>query len=74
MENIQSPRPNADPMERSLECEEVLEAAFNELVRRAIAAGWRQAEVALVLADIADDYVMDLAERQKRTSLDISLN
>ncbi|MEZ2131595.1 MULTISPECIES: hypothetical protein [unclassified Sinorhizobium] len=61
-------------MERSLECEEVLEAAFNELVRRAIAAGWRQAEVALVLADIADDYVMDLAERQKRTSLDISLN
>lgn len=74
MENIQSPRSDADPMERSLECEEVLEAAFNELVRRAIAAGWRQTEVALVLADIADDYVMDLAERQKRTSLDISLN
>ncbi len=35
-----------------------LEEAFREFVQRAVAAGWKESEVALTLADIADDYVM----------------
>ncbi|MBB6304935.1 hypothetical protein GGE67_005598 [Rhizobium leucaenae] len=37
--------------------------AFREFVLTAVAAGWKEPEVALTLADIADDYVMALARR-----------
>ncbi len=42
---------------RALGREEVLAASFRDFVQRALAAGWNEPEVALTLADIADDYV-----------------
>lgn len=48
---------------RTVEREEVLAVAFRDFVQVAIAAGWNESEVALSLADIADDYVMALAGR-----------
>ncbi|MFT4183042.1 MAG: hypothetical protein QM636_14115 [Rhizobium sp.] len=48
---------------RALEREEILAVAYSTLVQIAVAAGWKEAEVALTLADIADDYVMALAQR-----------
>ncbi|CDM58995.1 MULTISPECIES: hypothetical protein [Rhizobium] len=48
---------------RALGREEVLAATFRDFVQRALAAGWNEPEVALTLADIADDYVMALARR-----------
>lgn len=48
---------------RAVEREEVLELAFRDFVQTVVAAGWNEPEVALTLADIADDYVMALAGR-----------
>ncbi|NTF45439.1 hypothetical protein [Rhizobium rhizogenes] len=48
---------------RTVEREEVLAVAFRDFVQVALAAGWNEPEVALSLADIADDYVMALAGR-----------
>jgi len=32
------------------------------LIEAAVAAGWREAEIALEVADLAEDYVMKLAK------------
>ena len=66
MKDIHSPKTNPGNVERSRECEEVLTVAFKDLLVRAEAAGWQEAEVALVLADIADAHVMDVAKRRKQ--------
>ncbi|TCU06274.1 hypothetical protein [Rhizobium sullae] len=60
---ISKPQHATDNPYRTVEREEVLAAAFRDFVQRAIAAGWHEPEVALTLADIADDYVMALARR-----------
>jgi folate-dependent phosphoribosylglycinamide formyltransferase PurN len=38
-------------------------AAFHQLVLDAVSAGWGEAEVVLVLADVADEYVIELAHK-----------
>ena len=48
---------------RAVEREEVLAVAFRDFVHATLVAGWKEPEVALTLADIADDYVMALAGR-----------
>jgi hypothetical protein len=63
MTNIRSPRYSAEDIGRSRECESVCKGAITEVVRRAIAAGWREEEIALHLADAAEDYVIYLATR-----------
>jgi hypothetical protein len=60
---ISAPQHASNDPHRVIEREEVLEEAFREFVQRAVAAGWKESEVALTLADIADDYVMALARR-----------
>ncbi|AJD45170.1 MULTISPECIES: hypothetical protein [Rhizobium] len=60
---ISNPQHGASDPYRAVEREEVLAAAFQDFVQRALAAGWKEPEVALTLADIADDYVMALARR-----------
>jgi phosphoribosyl-dephospho-CoA transferase len=66
MKEIHSPKTSPGNVERSRECEEALDIAFKELLERATAAGWQEAEIALVLADIADTHVMDVAKRRKQ--------
>jgi hypothetical protein len=53
-------------MGRSRECEAVCKTAITDVVRRAVAAGWREEEIALHLADAAENYVMYLATKAKR--------
>ncbi|MGY5809861.1 hypothetical protein ACXHXG_19325 [Rhizobium sp. LEGMi198b] len=60
---ISAPQHDANNPYRVIEGEEVLSVAFREFVLTAVAAGWKEPEVALTLADIADDYVMALARR-----------
>ncbi|MBB5577200.1 hypothetical protein GGD50_005851 [Rhizobium paranaense] len=60
---ISAPQHAANNPYRVVEREEVLAEAFREFVLTAMAAGWKESEVALTLADIADDYVMALARR-----------
>ena len=60
---ISNPQCAANDPSRIVEREEVLAAAFRQFVQRAVIAGWKEPEVAMTLADIADDYVMALARR-----------
>jgi hypothetical protein len=60
---ISAPQHAANNPYRVVEREEVLAVAFRDFVQTAVAAGWEEPEVALTLADIADDYVMALARR-----------
>jgi hypothetical protein len=60
---ISTPRHSANDAYRSVEREEVLAVAFRDFVHATLVAGWNEPEVALTLADIADDYVMALAGR-----------
>jgi phosphoribosyl-dephospho-CoA transferase len=66
MKEIHSPKTSPGNVERSRECEEALDIAFKELLKRATAAGWQEVEIALALADIADAHVMDVAKRRKQ--------
>lgn len=47
---------------------------FREAVVLAVAAGWREAEAALALADAADDYVLFLSERPRWTHVAANSN
>ncbi|MBB6487188.1 MULTISPECIES: hypothetical protein [Rhizobium] len=60
---ISKPQHSANDAYRAVEREEILELAFRDFVQAVVAAGWSESEVALTLADIADDYVMALAGR-----------
>jgi formaldehyde-activating enzyme involved in methanogenesis len=57
------PRFSVEQTQRSRECIAVCKTAIAEAVRDAVAAGWREQEVALYLADAAEDYVVYLATR-----------
>ncbi len=63
MTTIRSPKYSAEDMGRSRECETTCKEAIIDVVRRAVAAGWREEEIALHLADAAEDYVIYLATR-----------
>ena len=60
---ISRPQHSTTDAYRAVEREEVLAVAFRDFVQVVLAAGWSEPEVALTLADIADDYVMALAGR-----------
>lgn len=45
------------------ECQEACAIAFARLVEGLVARGWSRKALALKLADIAEDYVLQLASR-----------
>jgi hypothetical protein len=42
-------------------CRAEVEAAMHRLIKAAVKQGWSKAEVALTLADAAEDFVIELA-------------
>lgn len=68
MEKIPPPKHAGDYPDRPLDCEEAMALAFRILVRRALVAGWTEIEVALALADVADDHVLALARKARGNS------
>ncbi|NLS06842.1 hypothetical protein HGP14_26380 [Rhizobium sp. P32RR-XVIII] len=50
--------------QQPLNCRTEVEAAMFEMVKQLQQHGWEPAEVALALADAADDYVMLLASKK----------
>jgi len=60
-----SPPNTAKDQDRALDCQRAMEVAFAQLLSDALAAGWREMEIAIVLADIADDHVLKLAKKTK---------
>lgn len=63
MQMIDPPLFSVSEMARTSQCRATFAAAVKELVFDAVANGWRQEEVALALADAADEYVLYLASR-----------
>jgi hypothetical protein len=63
MDSHLSPPNSEEDLKRTLDCEQAMEIAFARLLSDAVVAGWREMEVAVILADIADDHVMRLAKR-----------
>ena len=68
MDTIFSPLHTDDYPERVLDCEQAMEVAFAQLLAAATKAGWRDTEVAVILADLADDHVLELARTAKARS------
>jgi hypothetical protein len=64
MLTIQPPQETFDPDVRFEDCREVVEVLLDRLVAEGEAKGWHPAELALAIADAAEDYVMRLAQRQ----------
>lgn len=65
---IRSPRHSVFDEERAKECEAEFRRVLNLLISRAVAAGWREEEVAMQIADLAEDYVMNLAFNGKSSA------
>jgi hypothetical protein len=53
MKAIPSPRRNALYPDRDIDCQQAIEAAFQELVENAVAAGWRPIEVSEAVGQLA---------------------
>lgn len=52
------------------ECEAEFRRVLELVLSRVVAAGWREKEVALQIADLADEYVMRLATAPQRPAND----
>jgi len=63
MDSYISPPNSEEDLKRALDCEQAMEIAFARLMSEAVVAGWREMEVAVILADLADDHVMRLAKK-----------
>lgn len=55
---IDGPRGSGEFADRFLECEEALEAAFQDLVGAAIMTGWGEGEVCAALCSLADHHLL----------------
>ncbi|WP_454851663.1 hypothetical protein [Rhizobium binxianense] len=49
-------------------CRTEVEIAMMEMLNNLQAKGWSQAELALALADAAEDYVMLMARKERRSN------
>ena len=59
---IAGPGAEMDISGRNLDCQFALEPAFLDLVDRALQAGWGQMETVVALTDLADNYMLGIAE------------
>lgn len=63
MKDIQSPKILPDDPDRFVRCQEALEKAFGEVASRAVAAGWKDDEVAGALVELADAHALTVLDK-----------
>lgn len=63
----------SDPR-RARDAQDALGEIVRDAVRQAVSAGWREAEAAIAVADAADDYILFLAQRPRRTPIAANSN
>ncbi|EJZ20567.1 hypothetical protein NE852_05790 [Rhizobium sp. Pop5] len=63
MNNVLQFRAKCPHAETLSNCREALEAAVMNLVSDAVSKGYSPAEAAMVVADIADDYILMLSRQ-----------
>lgn len=64
MTDITSPR-HPLTADRLTECEEAVETALQDLVWRAVKAGWDEVEVCTAIATLADHHILAVIENHK---------
>ena len=57
---VAKPRKAGDYEDRSLDCEEALEPAFQELMALAIKVGWGEAEASAAIISLAENHMLSL--------------
>ncbi|NKL22957.1 hypothetical protein [Rhizobium leguminosarum] len=65
MNNVLEFRTKCPHVESLSDCREALEPAVMKIVSDAIGKGYTAAEAAMVVADIADDYILMLSRRPR---------
>jgi hypothetical protein len=55
--------------ERRSRCKFAVETSMHKMIRDLISSGWQESEIAITLADAAEDHVMQLAVRMTRPQL-----
>ena len=65
MNNVLEFRAKCPHVETQSDCREALEPAVMKIVSDAIGKGYTAAEAAMVVADIADDYILMLSRRPR---------
>ncbi len=55
---IRGPRSDERNEDRFVLCEQELEAAFQELIWKAIQAGWNEGEACVAVASLADHHIL----------------
>jgi hypothetical protein len=71
---LRPPKFQATDPRRTRDMREAFQTALRELVIEGVKSGWREAEAAMALADAADDYVMFLSERPRRSRVAANSN
>lgn len=64
MINLQSADKHAAHDQRLLDCRAEVEPALHRIIEEAQQQGWAPAEVAMAIADAADDFILLLATRK----------
>ena len=63
--DIRGPKTGESGEDRFLHCEQELEAAFQELVWKAMRAGWDEGEACVAIASLADHHILAIGENDK---------
>jgi hypothetical protein len=64
MSEIRPPQYGIYDDSRGFQRKAVFRRELQRLVKTAVSAGWREDEIALEVADLADEYVMKLAQKK----------
>jgi hypothetical protein len=63
MTQFTAPSYQVDQGQRETECAAICKKAVAQVVRDGVLAGWREQEIALSIADAAEEYVIYLATK-----------
>ncbi|MBB3520873.1 hypothetical protein RJJ37_00905 [Rhizobium redzepovicii] len=63
MNNVLEFRPKCPHVETLADCREALEPLVMKILGEAVSRGYPPAEAAMVIADIADDYILMLSRQ-----------
>ncbi|MBP2446904.1 hypothetical protein [Rhizobium leguminosarum] len=66
MSNVLEFRPKCAHVDSLADCREALEPVVMKILSEAIGRGYPPAEAAMVVADIADDYILMLSRQLRR--------
>jgi hypothetical protein len=72
MRELLAPRARAHSQKRAKECRMMFESLLLQIIADAEEVGWRGAEVAMAIADAAEDHIMSTAGPRKTKAPDLS--